>query len=101
MIANAGQKLVDIFKLNLDQSVVNFVAPRRFWRETGGEMNTRYWDLCSEDLPGPTVVRILSNSDCSPLHSHVRLFQMQASEFVACEQALVLGSAGQGRRRSR
>jgi hypothetical protein len=34
-------------------------------------------------------------------HSHVRLFQMQASEFVACEQALVLGSAGQGSRRSR
>jgi hypothetical protein len=34
-------------------------------------------------------------------HSHVRLFQMQASEFVACEQALVLGSAGQGRRRGR
>jgi hypothetical protein len=31
MIANAGQKLVDIFKLNLDQSVVNFVAPLRFW----------------------------------------------------------------------
>jgi len=34
-------------------------------------------------------------------HSHVRLFQMQASEFVAREQALVLGSAGQGRRRGR
>jgi hypothetical protein len=34
-------------------------------------------------------------------HSHVRLCQMQASEFVASEQALVLGSAGQGRRRGR
>jgi len=34
-------------------------------------------------------------------HSHVRLCQMQASELVACEQALVLGSSGQGRRRGR
>jgi xanthine/uracil permease len=33
--------------------------------------------------------------------SHVRLCQMQASEFVACEQALVLGPSGQGRRRGR
>jgi len=36
-----------------------------------------------------------------PKHSHVRLCQMQASELVACEQALVLGSSGQGRRRGR
>jgi transposase len=35
------------------------------------------------------------------IHSHVRLFQMQASEFVACEQAFDLGSSGQGRRRGR
>ena len=34
-------------------------------------------------------------------HSHVRHYQMQASEFVAFEQALVLGSFGQGRRRGR
>jgi hypothetical protein len=34
-------------------------------------------------------------------HSHVRLYQTQASELVACEQALVLGSSGQGRRRGR
>ena len=34
-------------------------------------------------------------------HSHVRLCQMQANELVACEQALVLGSSGQGRRRGR
>ena len=36
-----------------------------------------------------------------PEHSHVRLCQMQASELVACEQARVLGSSGQGRRRGR
>jgi len=35
------------------------------------------------------------------IHSHVRLCQMQASELVACEQARVLGSSGQGRRRGR
>jgi hypothetical protein len=34
-------------------------------------------------------------------HSHVRHYQMQASEFVAFEQALVLGSFGHGRRRGR
>ena len=34
-------------------------------------------------------------------HSHVRLCQMQARELVACEQALVPGSCGQGRRRGR
>src|SRR6266403_1964662 len=35
------------------------------------------------------------------IHSHVRLCQMQASEWVACEQALVSGYSGQGRRRGR
>ena len=35
------------------------------------------------------------------IHSHVRLYQMQANESVACEQALVLCSSGQGRRRGR
>jgi hypothetical protein len=35
------------------------------------------------------------------IHSHVRHCQMQASEFAAFEQALVLGSFGQGRRRRR
>ena len=35
------------------------------------------------------------------IHSHVRHHQMQASEFVACVQALVSGSSGQGRRRGR
>jgi hypothetical protein len=35
------------------------------------------------------------------VHSHVRFCQMQASELVACEQALVPGSSGQGRRRGR
>ena len=34
-------------------------------------------------------------------HSHVRCFQMQASESVACMQALVSGSSGQGRRHGR
>jgi hypothetical protein len=34
-------------------------------------------------------------------HSHVRHYQMQASEFVACLQALVSGCSGQGRRRGR
>jgi hypothetical protein len=47
---------------------------------------------------------ILAKLDRLPVpsvHSHVRLCQMQASELVACEQALVLGSSGQGRRRGR
>jgi transposase len=35
------------------------------------------------------------------IHSHVRRFQMQANESVACMQALVSGSSGQGRRRGR
>jgi hypothetical protein len=35
------------------------------------------------------------------IHSHVRHYQMQANEFVACEQALVLGSSRQGRRHGR
>jgi len=35
------------------------------------------------------------------IHSHVRNYQMQASEFVACLQALVSGSSGQGRRHGR
>jgi transposase len=35
------------------------------------------------------------------IHSHVRHCQMQASEFVACMQALVSGSSGQGRRHGR
>jgi transposase len=35
------------------------------------------------------------------VHSHVRHYQMQASEFVACLQAPVPGSSGQGRRRGR
>ena len=34
-------------------------------------------------------------------HSHVRRFQMQANESVACMQALVSGSSGQGRRQGR
>jgi len=35
------------------------------------------------------------------VHSHVRRFQMQANESVACMQALVSGSSGQGRRQGR
>src|SRR5262249_9681521 len=35
------------------------------------------------------------------IHSHVRCFQMQASKSVACMQARVLGSSGQGRRHGR
>jgi len=35
------------------------------------------------------------------IHSHVRHYQMQASEFVASLQAPVSGSSGQGRRRGR
>jgi hypothetical protein len=35
------------------------------------------------------------------VHSHVRCFQVQASESVACMQALVSGSSGQGRRHGR
>jgi len=35
------------------------------------------------------------------IHSHVRHYQTQASEFVAYEQARVLGSSGQGRRHGR
>jgi hypothetical protein len=35
------------------------------------------------------------------IHSHVRRFQVQASKFVACEQALLSGSSGQGRRHGR
>jgi hypothetical protein len=35
------------------------------------------------------------------IHSHVRHYQMQASELVACLQAPVLGSSGQGRRHGR
>jgi transposase len=35
------------------------------------------------------------------IHSHVRHFQMQSSEFVACMQALVSGSSGQGRKHDR
>jgi hypothetical protein len=38
---------------------------------------------------------------CDITHSHVRHYQMQANEFVACEQALVLGSSRQGRRHGR
>jgi len=53
------------------------------------------WQKPAETLEGPRYH--LLGSD----HSHVRLCQMQASEFVASEQALVLGSAGQGRRRGR
>jgi hypothetical protein len=35
------------------------------------------------------------------IHSHVRRFQAQASKNVACEQALLSGSSGQGRRHGR
>ncbi len=35
------------------------------------------------------------------IHSHVRRFQMQANGFVACMQAVVSGSSGQGRRHGR
>ena len=35
------------------------------------------------------------------IHSHVRHYQMQSNEFVACVQAPVSGSSGQGRRRGR
>jgi hypothetical protein len=41
------------------------------------------------------------NLSSAPIHSHVRRYQMQASEFVACLQAPVLGSSGQGRRHGR
>ena len=70
------------------------VVPSRITTKIAGERGLQ--------VPTPEGVRLRSNRVVVlTIHSHVRLCQMQASEVVASEQALVLGSAGQGRRRGR
>jgi len=45
--------------------------------------------------------RAVQHQASGTIHSHVRQFQMQARESVACVQALLSCSSGQGRRRGR
>jgi hypothetical protein len=53
-------------------------------------------------VPFPPLLRTFAGYQASDfIHSHVRHYQMQASEFVASLQAPVSGSSGQGRRRGR
>jgi transposase len=73
-------------------------AINRFIAEANGKPKPFVWTK-SDDAILAAVQRGRQALDA--IHSHVRLCQTQASEFVACEQALVLGSSGQGRRRGR
>jgi hypothetical protein len=52
-------------------------------------------------LAGFVAAAFAGRACAHSFHSHVRCFQMQANKSVACMQALVSGSSGQGRRRGR
>ena len=73
-------------------------AISRFIAETNDMPKPFVWTKSADDILA-AVQR--GRQALEAIHSHVRLCQMQASELVACEQARVLGSSGQGRRRGR
>jgi transposase len=80
-------------------SIVDLQAAiNRFLRETNDDPKPFVWTADPEKIIA-SVKR--GYQALESLHSHVRHYQMRASEFVAFEQALVLGSFGQGRRRGR
>jgi len=73
-------------------------AINRFIVEANGKPKPFIWTK-SADAILAAVTR--GTQALEAIHSHVRLFQMQASEFVAVFQALVLGDCGQGGRHGR
>ena len=93
--ADAAQKAVmfDESSHTWDQQVEDYESSRASTIEGWREIPDQY---DAEDLNAATPQGLWDF-----IHSHVRLCQMQASELVACEQARVLGSSGQGRRRGR
>jgi transposase len=86
-------------KRGVFSSIVDLQAAiNRFLRETNDDPKPFTWTADPDKIIA--AVR-RGHQVLDSIHSHVRHYQMQASEFVAREQALVSGSSGQGRRRGR
>jgi transposase len=86
-------------KRGVFKSIVELQAAiNRFIADANDNPKPFVWTKSADDILS-AVKR--GSQALESIHSHVRHYQMQASEFVACVQALVSGSSGQGRRRGR
>ncbi len=86
-------------KRGVFKSIVELQAAiNRFIAEANDNPKPFVWTKSADDILS-AVKR--GSQALESIHSHVRHYQMQASEFVACVQAPVSGSSGEGRRRGR
>jgi|SRR5579862_334035 len=86
-------------KRGVFRSIVELQAAiNRFLRDTNDDPKPFTWTADPDKIVA-AVKR--GHQVLDSIHSHVRHYQMQASEFVACLQAPVSSSSGQGRRRGR